>query len=159
MGLFSAIGSFLTSSVASNVIQSGASLLSAYGSYSAAKDQADAYKTNSANAQREAAYQQKRTQYLLEQHRTETEKLKGYQKTGFSKAGVKSDTGTPMDVLKDTAKLAEIDANIIRYGGELNKTNALSEAKMYRSAASSTQTAGWLNAGATLLTMPSRWVL
>jgi len=159
MGLFSSIGSFLTSSVTSNVLQTGASLLSAYGSYSAAQDEADAYGSNAAIARREAAYQKKRTKYMLKQHANETKKLKGFQKTGYVKSGVRSDTGTPLDVLKDTERLAEIDANIIRYGGDLQASNALTEAKTYRSAASSAQTAGWLNAGSTLLTMPSRWVM
>lgn len=159
MGLFSSIGSFLTSSVVSNVASTGASLFSAYGTYQAGKDQADAYDYNAAAAQREAAYQEKRTKYLLTQHKNETAKLKGYQKTGMSKAGVRSSTGTPLDVLKDTDAMAAIDAEIIRYGGEIETSSALSEAKMYRSASSSASKAGWMGAGATLLTAPSRWVL
>ena len=159
MGLFSSIGSFLTSSTVSNIASTGASLLSAYGSYAQGQDQADAYKYNSQAAQREAAYQKQRTKYLLTQHENETKKLKGYQKTGMTKAGVKSNTGTPLDVLKDTDTQAAIDANIIRYGGEIETSSALSEAKMYRSAASSATKAGWMGAGATILTAPSRWVL
>jgi hypothetical protein len=96
---------------------------------------------------------------FISKHEIDTKKLKGYQTTGFSKAGVKSGTGTPLDVLKDTDTQAAIDANIIRYGGDIETSNALSEAKMYRSAASSATQAGWMGAGSTLLTAPSRWVL
>ena len=158
MGLFSAIGSMLTSQTATNIISTGASLLSAYGSYQYGQDQAEAYEFNSQAAVREAAYQKQRTKYLLKQHKQETKRLKGYQRTGYSAAGVKSNTGTPLDVLRDTQAQANLDAQVIRYGGQIATSNALAEAKMYRSAQNSASTAGWLGGGSTLLTAPSRWV-
>lgn len=158
MGLFSSIGSLLGSKAVSNVVSLGATALSAYGSYRSGKDAEDAYRYNERISEREAAFQEQRTRYLLDQHEAETKKLKGFQKTGFAKAGVKTGSGTPIDVLRDTDKLAEIDANIIRYGGDIRAQSAYDEAKLYRRAGRSEMTAGLLNAGGTLLTAPSRWV-
>ena len=157
MGFFSSIGKALSSKAFSNVVSTGASLLSGYGSYRAGRDAEDAYKYNEKVAKREAAYQKQRTKYLLEQHKTETAKLKGYQRTGFAKAGVKGGQGTPLEVLQDTDRLAAIDANIIRYGGEIRADSALKEAKMYRKAGRSEMRAGWLNAAGSILTAPARW--
>lgn len=158
MGLFSSIGKILSSKATSNIVSTGASLLSAYGSYRAGRDAKDAYRYNEKAAKKEAAYQRKRTEYLLSQHATETQKLKGYQTTGFSKAGVKTQTGTPLAILEDTDRLAAIDANIIKYGGEIREESSLKEAKLYRRAGRSEMRAGWLKAGSSILTAPSRWV-
>jgi hypothetical protein len=61
--------------------------------------------------------------------RTRARRFRSAQLARFSKAGVLM-TGTPLDVLEETAVQQEKDALAIRYGGEVRSARALSEGRL-----------------------------
>jgi len=88
---------------------------------------------------------------------------KSTQKTLFGSQGSDISSGSPLDILSDTAYQSELDASTIRYNSQLEKydllnqgQNSLNEASMNRYAAANAQTAGKWNMASTLLTGASQ---
>jgi hypothetical protein len=81
--------------------------------------------------------------------REKAQRLMAQQSSGYLKAGVAM-SGTPLDVLADTAAQAELDALAIRYGGA-------TQAAGYRAQGAAAKTAGYIGTGTTLLTGASSW--
>lgn len=91
--------------------------------------------------------------------RTQVQQVIGRQKAAMAANGVDVGFGSPLDVLVDTATLGEVDALTIRsntareaYDFKVQAANGRADANLSRMNASSASTAGFLNAGATLLT-------
>ena len=130
--------------------------LKAYSALKGADDAEDAAQANAELFNKEAEYQLWKAGVDLGRHRTEVDKLKGRQITGYSKAGVTPE-GTPTDVLVDTEFQAAIDAELIKQDAErgaeiarLGGAAALDEGR-------DISTASKINAGATLLTELGRF--
>jgi len=114
-----------------------ASVMSAYGTFQGAQSQASAIKAN-ARADLTQGYQNE-----LDQRDKARVDLAG-QLAALSGRGIDLSTGTPLDLLRASARNQEIDALRLRTEG-INKYRA------GRAAASNTLTNGWVTAGGNLL--------
>ena len=99
-----------------------------------------------------------------QRQRVKTARLKGTQRAGYALAGVEMDTGSPLDMLEDTAALGEIDALNVRHGAaldawqhEVGASDALTQSTLYRSSKASplTQSLPTLLSGAS--SVASKW--
>ncbi len=112
-------------------------LLSAYGTFQASQDQASALKAN-AQADLQQGYQNE-----LDARDKARRDLAG-QLNSLSGRGVDISTGTPLDLLRASARNQEVDALRLRADG-INKYNS------QRAQASAVLKQGWLTAGGQLL--------
>lgn len=112
-------------------------IVSAYGTFQASQAQASALKAN-AEADRNQGYQNE-----LDARDSARSRLAD-QMASLSDRGVDLSTGTPLDLLRASARNQEIDALRLRADG-INKYNA------QRFQASNTLTSGYLTAGGQLL--------
>jgi len=100
----------------------------------------------------------KRGQIEEQRQRLATARLRGAQRAGMAANGIEIDSGSPLDVLMDTASLGELDALTIRsnaereaYGFRSQGGNLMAQAGLTRMAGRNAQTAGYIGAGSTLL--------
>ena len=107
---------------------------------------------NADMAEREADYQARRTKAEEGRHWRRVKKVLGEQKTQFGQAGVALMSGSALDVYSSSVAEAELDAAIIRSGGQAAITGALIQAEGQRSAGDAALVAGATRAGTTLLT-------
>lgn len=114
-----------------------AAVVGAYGSFTASQDQASALKAN-ARADLEQGYQNE-----LDARDKARVDLAG-QLHSLSGRGIDLSTGTPLDLLRASARNQETDALRLRADG-INKYNA------QRAQASSVLKTGWITAGGQLL--------
>ena len=117
-------------------------VMSMYGAY---KEGRDAYKTGKYN---EAVLKQEGDMALrsaeLENRKTQREKylMAGKQKAGYAKGGVVANTGTPYQVMVDTAQQYEMDKAITNYNAQVQKRRAESQALAWGRAAKQAYSAG-----------------
>lgn len=116
-----------------------------------AEYQAEANRRNAQAAQNAAAYQEDR-------HRERARKLMSSMRSLYGASGV-AEEGTPLLVMEESAANAELDAQAIRYQGNVQSMQYTSqaaldkmEANLYRMRGKQAQTAGWWTAGSGLLT-------
>lgn len=74
--------------------------------------------------------------------RMETEQLKGRQRAGFGASGAVVDTGTPGDILADTAYYGEDDALTIRHNAAVQASQFNNQARQYEFQAKRAMNAG-----------------
>ena len=79
----------------------------------------------------------------------------GSQKAGYSKAGVRVGTGSPLDVMADTLAEFELDEMVTRYNAEIQARGLVSESEQMRKAGKAAARAGYYKAGSTLLSTAS----
>lgn len=92
-----------------------------------------------------------------EQQRRKGRQILGAQRAGIAQAGI-GFTGSAVDIMEQSADLAELDALNIRYEGELRSTGLLAdaEAELYeadvnRMAGRNAMKAAYINAGSALI--------
>lgn len=90
--------------------------------------------------------------------REDARRFASSQVAGFGAAGIDVTTGTPLDILAETAGLGETDAlmeinNARResFGHQVNATSYRSQAGIDRYTGAAANRSGWMNAGGTLL--------
>jgi hypothetical protein len=76
----------------------------------------------------------------------------GAQKVAYAASGVDPNTGTPLDVMTNTATQGKLDALTLRYGGQVQGLRNQSAATIAEYEGSQAQTAGYLGAAGSLLT-------
>lgn len=93
------------------------------------------------------------------QHRIKVAGVLGSQKAAMAANGLDLSSGSPLDILGDTAMYGELDALTIRsnaereaYGYRVRSQDFASSAQLAQMRGSSAATAGMIGAGATLLT-------
>ncbi len=128
----------------------GGTALSMFSSIRGGYAASQAAEYNAAMARYEGKYQKQRAEFEEKQHRREVAKLIGRQTVAGARAGGGT-TGSDVTPLLETAKAGELDAALIRYGGEVGSWRAESAADLYEDEADEYKTAGWLGAGSTLL--------
>ena len=79
-------------------------------------------------------------------------KLKARQRVAYLSSGVDLSEGTPLEVLGSQAGEMEMDAMAIRYNGEVKARQSESQAEIYRMQGNQARTAGYTNAGSSLMT-------
>jgi hypothetical protein len=134
--------------LAASVVGTGLSVMGQISQANAAEAAAEA---NAKTAQQEAAW--RREAYKEEGYKLSREKnaMLQEQKSMYGAAGIDISTGSPLDVMAQTA--AEYERDIGMYGIAANQAmvKGENEASIYRYMGKRAKTAGWLGAGSTLL--------
>ena len=125
--------------------------VSAIGAISQGVAAQQAAEFNAAIARQNAEIERQRATLQEETERRRSRALLGAQRATFAKAGVTLE-GTPLLVQQETAAEAELDARIIRHGGQLNVARELARARAERFGGRAALSAGLFRAGTTLLT-------
>lgn len=154
--------------------------LSAFGAYQSGQNQAaaaqasaQAQAANAAAATYNAQIADQNAQIMRDQEaaavasqQRDAARTIGAMIAGYGASGVQGDTGSPLDVLADSARTAELDKLTLQYNYELkardynnqatldrmNAANGLAASTTYASSAGNYSTAGTLNAIGTGLT-------
>ncbi len=118
--------------------------LSAYGQYQSGQAQKEAYKYNAKVAEGEAVTARTAAAREEEVHREKLQRMLGTQKALYGAAGVDITSGSPLLTMMSTASEGEEEARYIKYGGEVEATRLLNEAKTSQFyAKQATKTAGF----------------
>ena len=150
-----AIGSFaVTLGDAFTVISAVAGAL---GSIGEANAKADANEYNAKIADQNAQYARQEGEAEAERTRRENQRRVGAASANYGKAGVVIDQGSPLEVLGDVAREGELDALIQSYKGERGGRYQDSQATIFRTRAEDSRSAGYFNAGSSLLTAASKF--
>lgn len=122
---------------------------SAYSSYSQGQQAQSMYKYQSAMAERNAQISELQARDIEKQgaieeaqHRLKVQGMIGEQKSAIAAGGVAVDTGSPLDILADTAGLGEFDAQVIRSNARKQAWAARTQAQGYLAEAGALNTAG-----------------
>lgn len=118
--------------VISQITSLAGTAVSAYGTYQGGQDKKKAYEYNARVAQAEGAMARQRAEREEEVHRSKLRRLMGTQRALFAAAGVEIGTGTPLEVMLDTVREGEKEAQYIKWGGETEETRYLNEAQLQR---------------------------
>jgi hypothetical protein len=129
--------------VASAVIGATGAVISADSQRKAANYNADRAEQNAKAAEEKAAYDER-------MHRESVRKILSAQRALYGDSGLSME-GSPLLVMEDSTKQAELDALAIRYGGDINAAQQRSSANLLRMQGANAQTAGYITAGTTLL--------
>lgn len=105
---------------------------------------------------REAETARQNASLEAEQQRKAGERLKGAQRAAFAKAGVDIGSGSPLDVLAETAAETELAVSTIKWAGEQQARRALSAAEATRLKGDAARRASYWGAGTTLLSGASK---
>jgi hypothetical protein len=112
---------------------------------------------NEAVAKQEAEFQKKRTTQQLAFQRQEVERIIGKAKVVGGGSGIAGGTGISETILKETLTEAEIDRQLIRTQGSINVWRARTQARLSSQEGDYYRTAGFINAGSTILGGLSRY--
>lgn len=134
--------------VASSVMSAAGSIQQGNSAKAAAEYNARVAENNAITARQQAAAQE-------EQHRRLARRQLGQMRAAYGASGVTME-GSPLDILAQSAKDAELDALNIRYGGELKAQGLESEAVLERYRGKSAQRAGYMGAATGLLSGASK---
>lgn len=91
-----------------------------------------------------------------EQQRKAGARLKGEQRAAFARAGVDISSGSPLDVLAETASETELAISTIKWAGEQQAKRAISAAEAERMKGKAAERASYWGAGSTFLTGASK---
>lgn len=127
-----------------------AAAVSAVGAISAGQQQAKMAKYNASVAEQQAAAARAQADIAANQHRRRAKLLNSAQQAAIAGSGVTPE-GSPLIVMADSAAEAEYDAQLIRYGGEINASQAMSQAALDRMQARSARLGSYFSAGGSLL--------
>jgi len=123
-----------------------------------ARYQAGVERNNATIAGWQAQDATQRGQIEEQRQRLATARLRSSQRAGMAANGIEIDSGSPLDVLMDTAQLGELDALTIRsnaereaYGFRSQSGNLMAQAGLTTMAGRNAATAGYIGAGSTLL--------
>ena len=135
-----ALGVGLAGTTLSSVgqIQAGRAQKAGY-DYNAKVNEADAVAARASAAREE------------EVHREKLKRLMGTQKAVFGAAGVEME-GSPLLILMNTAAEGEREAEFIKYGGEVEATKSLNEARLNRLYGRTVAKSGIIGGASTFLT-------
>jgi uncharacterized protein involved in type VI secretion and phage assembly len=125
--------------------------LTAFGQIQQGQQQAQAASYNAAVARQKAQAARQAGELEAEKIRKQKERLTGRQKALYAKAGV-TFSGSPMEVMIDSATDAEMDALITEYNYSVEASQAESQAQISNWRAKTYRSSSWTRAGATLLT-------
>jgi hypothetical protein len=148
----------LAATAASGVMAAGGAVAQGRAQKKQAAYQAQVERNNAQIATWQAADAVQRGRIEEQNQRLKVARIAGSQRAGFASSGVELGSGSPLDVLMDTAQLGELDALTIRsnaereaYGYTTQSSNLTAQSGLTRMAGRNAQTAGYISAGSTLL--------
>lgn len=131
------------------VVGAGA-LMSFYGQQEAAKAARKAGELNAQDAEENARLAKQRAVEDERAFRLSFSRDQGRNVAAIGASGVRQE-GSPLEVLRDNAAMAEQDANNIRAGGEQQRASYLRQAQMFREGGQAAERTGQIMGAATLL--------
>jgi len=145
-----------TMALAALALAGAAAGMGALQSLQAGKDAKAWSEYNAAVLEREAEMARQNAALEAEQQRKAGERMKGAQRAAFAKAGVDVGSGSPLDVLAETAAETELAVSTIKWAGEQQARRAISAAEASRMKGDAAKRASYWGAGTTLLSGASR---
>jgi len=124
--------------------------LTALGAVSSAQAQSNAARYNAQLAERNAQISRQQAAAQEERQRRQAYLQQGAARAAYGTAGVDLE-GSPLDVLEQNALQSELDAQTIRWKGEVGAFGYEGEASLNRSRASSAVASGYMGAGSAIL--------
>ena len=129
----------------------GSAVFGAVGQIQAANQSAAMQKYNAEVADQNAGLARQEAFARQQQIRAEGDRVLASQAAAFGKAGLQLDAGTPLIVASRTAEDIAYDEELARYQGDVEAISYRNQSRALKSSAKSTRTAGYIGAGATLL--------
>ena len=129
--------------------------VSAYGNFREGQDAAEAGEYNARIGREEAALTEQAGALQASRQREQVSRLIGAQKAITAGSGIEL-TGSPIDVMMDTAAEGEFDAQIIEYNTRIQAARLRSGSTRDIELARASRTSGIFRAGSTILTQGSR---
>ncbi len=126
------------------------SLVSASGAIQEGEAAQEAAEYNAEVMRQSAQASREKAEYDETIHRDKVRRLLSSQRASYGAAGVDM-AGSPLLVLEDTAAQGELDAKAIRYGGEVEARQKLSQAEIYEQQGKNARREGYAKAGSSLL--------
>lgn len=133
-----------------DVMMVAGTAMSALGAMSSAQAQSNAAKYNAQLAERNAQISRQQAAAQEERQRRQAYLQRGAARAAYGAAGVDLE-GSPLDILEQSALQAELDAQTIRWKGEVGAGGYEGEAGLNRARASSAMTSGYMGAGSAIL--------
>lgn len=130
--------------------------LQAFGSIQQGNYQAAVARNNQIIANRAADDATERGIEAERQQRMKTQQVLGRQKAAMAANGLDISSGSPVDILSDTARFGEYDALTIRSNAEREAYGYRTQAAQYGAEAKMAKRSGYLNAAGSLLTGASK---
>lgn len=124
--------------------------VSAYGTYQQMSAQSDMSKYNAEVAEAQAEQTRRETSERVKRQRRENERFKASQRAAYAKAGITS-SGTPLEVMSQTAADLELAALDTAYAGEAKAQQFMQNAAVNRYQSKSLKRAAPLAVGTTVL--------
>lgn len=125
--------------------------VSAYMTYEQGQQQQEVMKYNAKVQENRAIEETQRAAFDANRAREQSRRVLANQRAVYGSSGVDIAAGSPLLVMADSAKQAELDAQIILSGGQARATDATARANIARYKGDVYARAGTINAGTTLL--------
>lgn len=119
--------------------------------YAQGEHDAEIANYNARLAEQEAVVSRDQAGRAEEAQRRAAAKFLGKQRAAIAQSGIGMGSGSSLDIARQSAVEAELDALNIRYEGELRATGAKAQAQQFRAQAKSAKLQGRLALGAGLL--------
>lgn len=126
-------------------------VVSAYGQYQAGQAQKRAHEYNARIAEQNAQIAKDQAAYEAERQKKRTRAMLAKQRVGYGASGIVSNTGTALDMLRNTMMDGEMDRMAILYGGDVEAVNQRAKAASERMQGKAAAMAGKFGAASTLL--------
>lgn len=126
--------------------------LSAVSQYQQGQTAAAAYEYNAKVAEAEGRARKQKAGLEEEQSREKLKRILGTQRALYAKAGVDITSGSPLLTMMDTAMEGEKEAQLIRYGGEVEEAQAINQARLQRMYGAGARRAGTVGGVSTFFT-------
>lgn len=138
------------------ILMVAATAVSAVGAVRASQAQAAAANYNAQLAEQNAQVATAQGAAAAEAHDRDTRRKIGSAIASYGASGVQVDTGSPTDVLADSARAASLDNLTIKYNAKLRAMGLQAQAELSRTNADNSLQAGQINATSAVLSGASK---
>lgn len=125
--------------------------IAAVGALRSASAKASADKYNGQIAEQNAAIATSQGEAAAQAQQRDAERQIGRGAAAYGASGVSVDSGSPTDVLADSARSAMLDNLTVRYNATLRGTAYKDQANLYSTEAANDTTSGYLNAASSVV--------
>lgn len=136
----------------SGILQAGSAILSAGGSISGGQAQQNAYNANAELEEKQGEIARGQSFSSAEQVWQKVQQTLGAQRAAYGAAGVDVGTGSPLEVMAESARRGQLARMATLFQGEAQQQTAQTQAALDRYAGKAAKKAGLIQAGSTLLT-------
>lgn len=146
----SALGASSAAAAATGALATGVGV-SALGSVVQGEGQAQASEYNAAIARQNALITQQQGDAAVQAQQRDSARQIGRMKAAYGASGVQLDSGSPLDVLAESASMAALDSLTLKYNYALKAAGLQSQASLEDKQASTSRTSAILGAGSSVL--------